>query len=121
MKNIQNINICYGSGEPVPVTLYSSIEDWLYAECTSSFIITDSFHGTVFAILFNRPFYVIGNKKRGNGRILDLLSTFGLEDRMVDICSQHTNKETTINWDAVNTILVEQRQLSISFIKSSLE
>lgn len=100
---------------------YSSVEDWLFAVSSSSFVITDSFHGTVFSILFNRPFWVIGNEKRGNGRILDLLSTFDLEDRLIDMRFPLYFNDALIDWEAVNIKLEEQRKKSIAFLKSSLE
>ena len=47
----------------------------------SEFIITNSFHGTAFAIIFEKQFIVFDNKERGS-RILDLLKKIGLENRI---------------------------------------
>ena len=44
------------------------VETWLRALLESEFVFTDSFHGCVFSILFNKPFYVYGNKSRGKSR-----------------------------------------------------
>ena len=48
----------------------------------SDYVITDSFHGTAFAIIFNKQFYSIPYKGT-ESRFIDLLDLFGLEDRLV--------------------------------------
>ena len=45
-----------------------SIEEWLKSIYEADTIITDSFHGCVFSILFNKPFYAFINKERGANR-----------------------------------------------------
>lgn len=59
-------------------------EDWLRAILDSDFVVTDSFHGTCFAILFQKPFICIGNSYRGISRFTSLLRLLHLEERMVD-------------------------------------
>ena len=53
----------------------------------SEFVYTDSFHGSVFSILFNKQFAVYERDKSGttskNSRMYDLLSVFGLDSRMI--------------------------------------
>jgi polysaccharide pyruvyl transferase WcaK-like protein len=63
---------------------FPSVEGWLQAFHDASFVVTDSFHGTVFSILFNKPFIAIGNSARGMARFKSLLSQFGLTDRLVE-------------------------------------
>lgn len=46
--------------------------------------ITDSFHGTCFSIIMNKPFISIVNSKRGASRFYSLLSFFGFEDRLIN-------------------------------------
>lgn len=102
---------------------FFSVEDWLKGLSTSEFVVTDSFHGTVFCILFNRPFYVIGNEKRGNSRIADLLSKFGLERRLLNEDSIESDKiewNENINWKNVNKNLEILRKESINFLKHNL-
>lgn len=50
-----------------------SIEQWLRNIRDSRYVITDSYHGTVFSIIFNRPFEFCGNTRRGNARVNELL------------------------------------------------
>ena len=59
------------------------IEQWLRNIMEAKFVVTDSFHGTVFSIIFNKPFITIANKSRGLTRFSSLLKTFGLTNRLV--------------------------------------
>lgn len=77
-----------------------TIELWLSYFRDAAFVITDSFHGMVFSIVFNKNFYVFGNKKRGNSRFISLLDLFGLEDRMIDELT--LKNPSQIDWKVVN-------------------
>lgn len=57
------------------------IDEWISGFKNAGFVITDSFHATVFAIIFNVPFVVLANTARGNARLDSLLGLFGLTDR----------------------------------------
>lgn len=101
---------------------YPSIEDWLRGFRDADFVVTDSFHGTVFAILFNRPFIAIGNKCRGMSRFTSLLSLLGLENRLVSSKNEVTNQLVTasINWESVNCLLKSLASESGTFLYKSL-
>lgn len=80
-----------------------SVEQWLYDFYNAKYVITDSFHACVFSIIFNKPFWVIGNKERGLSRFQSLLSLFSLENQLIsedDIQEIKLNEE--INWDGIN-------------------
>lgn len=65
--------------------LYPTIEEWLGLIDQASFIVTNSFHGTVFCLQFNKPFLVLpvkGSFSRMNNRIYDLLEKYRLMDRI---------------------------------------
>lgn len=63
--------------------VYPSVADWLYRICNARYVITDSFHGVAFSIIFHKQFCVLANEKRGQTRIQSLLSMFQLEDRLI--------------------------------------
>lgn len=96
------------------------VEQWLRSFRDSSFIFTDSFHACVFSILFHKPFIVFGNSQRGLARFQNLLSLFGLQERMVidnfymDICN------IPIDWNRVDTILSGLKTKSKTFLDKSL-
>jgi len=58
-----------------------SVEDWIGTMASASCVLTDSFHGTVFAILFRKPFVSLDNGS-GFGRIASLLRLLGMEERL---------------------------------------
>lgn len=60
-----------------------SVEEWLSMFAHADYVLTDSFHGMVFSIIFHKNFLVIGNSKRGLSRFTSLLSMVGLSDRLV--------------------------------------
>ena len=98
-----------------------TVEAWLKAFHEAEFVFTDSFHGCVFSILFNRPFVVYGNKKRGMARFHSLLAQFGLEDRPATTPDDAARVATLpIDWDRVNARLAELRLLSQNFLYSAL-
>lgn len=85
-----------------------TIELWLSYFRDAAFILTDSFHGTAFSIIFNKDFYVFGNEKRGNSRFDSLLDTFDLKDRMVN--NILPEKIENIDWMEVN----KKREVAIT-------
>lgn len=85
----------------------------------ASVVITNSFHGTAFSVLFNKQFYNI-LPMTGADRVLSLLTQLVLENRIIE---ELTNTETVgnINYEAVESRLNELVQDSYSFLKSALK
>ena len=99
--------------------IYPSVAQWLRAFMDSEMVICDSFHGCVFSIIFNKPFWVISNTDRGNTRFESLLKMFGLEERMIDDITT-IDVLSPIDWSKVNGILSKKRNDSIALLQSSL-
>lgn len=100
------------------------VYDWLKAIKDSDYVITDSYHGTIFSIIFNKQFLVIGNKERGLTRFVSLLKKFDLTDRILNETQPlrtETLLENDIEYDLVNRILSEERNSSMFFLRSNLE
>ncbi len=94
---------------------------WLRAFMDAKMVFTDSFHGCVFSIIFNKPFWVIGNKGRGNARFDSLLKQFNLESRRISISDiNNIDFTTTIDWEKVNEIKKEWQEKSFNFLKENL-
>lgn len=100
---------------------YPSVESWLknIAEC--KMIVTDSFHGTVFSIIFNKEFLTFRNADRGNSRFDNLLSMFNLEDRLIHPDMSEFEIPATIDYDKVNQKMTHYQKLSREFLDKSLE
>lgn len=98
----------------------TSIIEWLSLICYADIVITDSFHGTVFSILFHTPFYVLLNRKGGNTRLYSLLESFGLENRI--ICSvSDMNLSDNIDWNDVEKRHMSLYHQSLTFLKEALK
>lgn len=104
---------------PVRERIAPSIEQWLRGFYDAEFVVTDSFHACVFSILFNKPFLSMGNADRGMSRFTSLLSTFGLEQRMMT-CPTGDISEIKMDWDVINSILKSSIQYSKKFLSMHL-
>lgn len=112
------------SNENIKHFQYPCPSQWLKGFQDAEFVITDSFHGTVFSILYNKPFISLGNKNRGMSRFTSLLKMFNLENRLVleldeKITSQLQYQE--INWKDVNNTLKKERIKALNFLIKNLE
>lgn len=98
------------------------VEDWIRAFRDADFVVTDSFHGCVFSIIFQKPFFVVGNKRRGLARFRSLLSMFELEQRLVSVIDEFSDEKISepIDWKKVGTTLEIQRNRSIRFLQENL-
>lgn len=97
-----------------------SLSEWLGYIKNARFMITDSFHGTAFAINFNTQFVNIlpnGTATR-NQSILELT---GLKNRIVTDYQNFSFYNAQINFDKVNTLIQERRETSMRVLKEMLE
>ena len=102
---------------------YPCPSQWLHGFEMAEFVITDSFHGTVFSILNNKPFIALGNINRGMSRFTSVLKMFALEDRLLTSFSKESiNKvlSSEINWDSVNATLKLEKEKSLNFLRQGL-
>lgn len=80
----------------------------------AKYVVTDSFHGTAFSLLFHRNFITVPHKTRGS-RMISLLSMVNLLNR---VCSDSfdVDLDSPIDWLAVDKSLSVAREQSESFI-----
>lgn len=99
-----------------------TIGKWLAQIKNADFIITDSYHGTIFSIIFNKPFFSIVNCNRGKERFSFLEEEFGLSGLFLSkpLIKYDMNKPFQINWKLVNDKISEIRLESIDFLDGSL-
>lgn len=95
-----------------------TMEGWLAAFRDAASVVTDSFHGTVFSIIFHKPFNVLVNKEGGASRLHSLLDMVELRGRLMEGDSLNMND---IDWAAIDEKLEAQRAPSIKFLKESLQ
>lgn len=97
-----------------------SIESWLANFRDAKYIITDSFHGCVFSIVFNKPFIALGNRVRGMERFNSLLEILGLEDNLFDLTEKPVRFINYPNWSEVNAKVSLYRKKSLEFLRANL-
>jgi polysaccharide pyruvyl transferase WcaK-like protein len=103
--------------------IYPPVTNWIRGFMDAEFVNTDSFHGTVFSINFNKPFISIGNKKRGMTRFDSLLKMFGLENRLIDSTDKNVLEiiHEKIDFIRVNKILDNKRKEAKLYMKNALQ
>lgn len=93
----------------------------------AEYVFTDSFHGLVFSILFNKKFIVFERDKNSNStsknsRIYDLLKLVSLEKRLIYENTDFRDIiDEDINYEKIESILNNERQKALLFLKESLK
>lgn len=107
---IKNINI--------EKCIYPPVEQWIKAFHDAEFVITDSFHGTVFSIIFGKPFISIVNNNRGSSRFYSLLKIFNLEERAITNISHLSDEllNNKIDFSKVNQKIILEQGKSMRFL-----
>lgn len=111
----------YGNFKSSEKEVYPTVESWIEGIRDAQYVITDSFHGTAFAINFNKPFISLQNEHRGNTRFNSLLRMFSLQSRILDASVNYrviaNELSSPIGWDKVNFTRSKLIEQSISYIK----
>ncbi len=100
-------------------SIYPPVTKWLRSIIDAECVVTDSFHGTVFSIIFNKQFYVLINSGRGAARFTSLLSLLGLESRIIS-SSDDIDSLNPIDWHQVSLKMDIIRKTSYEFLKKAL-
>lgn len=103
----------------------ATIPEWLNLIKYSEYVITTSFHGVVFCLLYHKPFYAVllnNEYSKGNDRIISLLESLDLSFLII------SNKESLtqagfdrIDWVEVDEKIVLLRKKSVHFIDEILK
>ena len=100
-----------------------SIEDWIRYIAGASLVITDSFHGVVFSLLYKRNFIVIAVNNGKNSRLLDLLKMVGLENRYFTSMKQLEISDIyrkSIDYMQIDVVIKKNKDISLAFLVKSL-
>lgn len=106
------------------ITLYNKVSQWLTYLKDAELVITDSFHCTVFSIIFHKKFVVVANSTRGITRLETLLGKVGLENRFftnIDNVLESGILNQEIDYQEVDKNLEVYRKYSMDFLKKALE
>lgn len=98
------------------------VQEFLWLIMNSSYMVTDSYHGTIFSLNFNREVFAFDKfdkkfeKTSDNGRIFDLLLSYGIENHFFNDYDEIIPNK--IDFLRVNNLLENNRNESLDFLKS---
>ena len=101
---------------------YCDVEEWLYSIASASYVVTDSFHGMVFSILFKKQFVIFPLNPKHSSRIDDLLKKLNMLHRKVYSWNDANNLfgSAPIDYSIVHERLSILRQKSICELQNML-
>ena len=104
------------------VNIYTNnqIENFIFGIYNCKAVITDSYHGTLFSIIFNKPFISFSPKFNGVERFNTLKEVFGLKNRIFDY---NSNPEINLLKEEINlnkNLLYSLKEQSINYLKKNL-
>ena len=95
-----------------------SIAQWVGWFENATFVVTTSFHGTAFSVIFNKPFYTVQLNDGNDSRSSAFLKKIGLSDRIVN--GIEGVNYSPIDYTQANRLLTKKREESLSFLKEYL-
>lgn len=118
---MQIIEFCKASGYEVKYvesqgreenfpSISATVGQWINLIDQASYVLTNSFHGMAFSVIFNKPFLVfplVGIMNGMNGRIFDLANLLQLNDRIYRGDFQHLFNK--VNWEYANQMIKQNR------------
>ena len=92
--------------------------EWLYTIMNAESVVTDSFHGAAFSIIFEKDLY-ISTASSTNSRLVTLSKLFGLENRIIQ---KNIKKEITkaIDYSSVKKIMERERNASLNYLREAI-
>jgi len=99
------------------------MEDLVTAFCSAKFVVTDSFHGVCFALIYGKPFVVFINEARGKSRFDSMITQFDIGDRFLSSFSDYENISenlTDIDWDLINKKKAVRIEQSMAYLRHAV-
>ncbi|MBQ7449805.1 polysaccharide pyruvyl transferase family protein, partial [bacterium] len=119
---IENICQKYNVKNVVFAKKEDTIEDWLYNIKNAEFVITDSFHGSVFSIIYNVPFISVVKNYPGFSRFKTLLTLFPeIKNNIIFDMIDFNYTDFNIDWSSVNKKIVEEKIRCTNWLKNTIE
>ena len=104
----------------IDINVVNQIQKFIYGIYKCKAVITDSFHGTIFSILFNKPFISFVSNSRGKERFNNLKEIFNLHNRIINDNSYPDINLLEKPLDINKNILNSLKKKSIRFLKANL-
>ena len=95
----------------------AGVEEFLGLVKNAEYVVTNSFHGMIFSVQFERPF-VIFSREQCDNKISELLQIFNLNDRILVTGDELFDK---IDYDNVHKRIADARKESLAFLNMELD
>ena len=85
-------------------------------------VVTDSYHGMLFSLIFERQFYSVHRQSKDydqSTRQRSVLATLGIEDRYIN--GNYDDIPEDVDYGRVNATLNSEREASLKYLKAALE
>ena len=106
----------------VKVKYCMSPEEFLWVINNADMVVSASFHCVALSIILNRPFVAITTGDAGKDeRLLSMLTTLGLEDRIMKEGMKAEDVNRPIDYESVNKRIEEMKELSVNYIINALK
>lgn len=100
-----------------------SVSEWIKRIGGATFVVTDSFHGTVFSLLYKRNFVAIKSNNGKDSRLVDLLESVGLQCRLYDSVAALKTDDSwlqAINYSPVDEKVACLREKSWDYLTKAI-
>ena len=102
---------------------YRSFGQWLNIIKNAKYVITDSYHGSVFSLIYRRQFVVLTTKARGNDRLETLMQTIGI-NRLIadrDNLTEQALFAAPMDYEKVAEAVANARQRGYDYLRAALD
>lgn len=98
----------------------AGVEEFLSLVKGARFVVTNSYHGMIFAYHFEVPFYVF-SREQCDTKISEFLGLMGLSERLLVQAPPTDEEPPPVEWDSAKRRVAEAREPSLAFLEMELE
>lgn len=101
----------------------ASIEELVYHIKKADFIVTDSYHGMCFSLIFRKSFLALVNRARGASRFETLAEDFKIQDRMIENLREALDKPyllQAMDYSEISNRIEEETERSKQWLNNAL-
>ena len=111
-----------GSYGTYKVKQHLTVADWIFEISKAKYVITNSFHATVFAIIFHKQFVVVNLPSGGTTRLESLLSILNIQNRFFNSIESvnFAILDSSIDYTNVDSLLQKELAASKKFVRDAL-
>lgn len=106
-----------------PCSEYNPVGEWLVLLASSNCLVTDSYHGVLFALIHRKNFVYIERTIGGNSRLDTILQLTGLQERFINSLNEEVIVQLLkqpIDYNAVYQRLFPHQKRSLDFLYNSM-